>query len=232
MKSFLEKGINFLFPVNCCCCGGELKLSFNGSLCSGCSGSLEIINSAGCLFCGKPFKEFYGIHNCGEIKTNIDDFYVAGYYSGNIRKVIIEFKYERKKYLGKLLGQLLNDLYLTRINERLDLIMPVPLTGERKRRRGYNQAEVLARELSNFSGIKMKKRILIKTRETETQSLLKKSERLKNIRGVFKAKKKLFGKSILLVDDVATTGATLQSCSGELKKSGAEKVTAVVVAHG
>jgi ComF family protein len=115
----------------------------------------------------------------------------------------------------------------------IDLVGYVPLYPARRRERGFNQAQLLARGLAQRLGKPLMRRCLVRTRSTETQTHLTAAERLTNVRGAFKARWRRWieGKRVLLVDDVMTTGATVSECARALKKGGAHHVKVVTVAR-
>jgi len=113
-----------------------------------------------------------------------------------------------------------------------DLIVPVPLHVDRLGERGYNQAALLTRELSERSGLPVEEGSLVRIRETVPQVALKADERRKNVRGAFRVRgEKLKDRQVLLIDDVSTTGATLEACAEALHEKGARSVWALVLAR-
>ncbi len=136
------------------------------------------------------------------------------------------FKFERHDFLDDALAALLQEL----VGEHtFDAIVPVPMSRAKERKRGYNQAERLARALGRRIDVKTEM-LLTKPGERKTQSRLPKNERAQNVRGAFKASPRANGKAILLVDDICTTGETLRACASELLRAGAVRVAAVTVA--
>ncbi|HEX3109372.1 MAG TPA: phosphoribosyltransferase family protein [Thermoanaerobaculia bacterium] len=167
-----------------------------------------------------------------------------GRYSGSLEKVLHAFKFERHDFLDDPLAALLEELLKSsvlgpqssevrgpRTEDRglVDAIVPVPMSRAKERKRGYNQAERLARALGRRANVACEL-LLTKRGERATQSLLPRAERAKNVRGAFQASPRADGKAILLVDDICTTGETLRSCASELLRAGATSVAAVTVA--
>jgi len=111
-----------------------------------------------------------------------------------------------------------------------DAVVPVPMHRAKVRRRGYNQAELLARALALRIGVPCETNLLTKTRDLDAQSKLPRVERSENVRGAFLASPRVKSRRILLIDDVCTTGATIRACAGELVRAGAARVAAAVVA--
>lgn len=225
--------LNLLFPVNCGSCGGKVEVSSSLGVCRQCINNLEISNSDACGYCGRPIDNVVGFcSSCIDGSSNIDKIYTSCYYRNNIKNLIINFKFRNRKYLGRLLAELLIDVYKKRFTDEVDLIVPLPLSPSRTRERGYNQAEILCRYFSKKTGIKMSKKMLWRTKNTLAQSSLSRRQRFRNMEKAFKASNKAEGLRILLIDDVATTGATLQNAASALRKAGASEVYGLVVAHG
>ncbi len=157
-----------------------------------------------------------------------------GAYEGSLQEAIHRWKYEGKTYLtplfAKWMAEGLNRYWKL---DSLDLLIPVPLHRQRLRDRGFNQVLLLAREISLRTGIPYQKTILQKKKPTIPQVTLSGLEREKGLRGAFHVigGEGLVGKSILLVDDVYTTGATVNECSKMLRRGGAKRVDALTLAH-
>lgn len=157
-----------------------------------------------------------------------------GSYEGSLREAIHRWKYQGKTYLTPFLGEWMEEgLRRYWDPEALDLLIPVPLHIERLRDRGFNQALLLVKELSRRTGIPYPLKVLQKRIPTVPQVHLSGAEREKGVRGVFhvKRREKITGKSVLLVDDVYTTGATINECSKVLIAGGAERVDVLTLAH-
>ncbi len=157
-----------------------------------------------------------------------------GAYQGSLQEAIHQWKYQGKATLTPFLGQwMIEGLYRYWDPKHLDLLIPVPLHKQRLRERGFNQALLLVKELSHRTGIPYRKRILQKVRPTLPQVNLSGVEREKAVRGSFEIvrKEELEEKRILLVDDVYTTGATVNECSKVLLAAGAERADVFTLAH-
>lgn len=151
-----------------------------------------------------------------------------------LRQVVQKFKYGRKVALGKPLGWLMArgcQEYL--MHRRVDLIVPVPLHPKRLRWRGFNQSVLLARQVSRAYDLPMDPFIVVRHKETTPQTQLSEAERRRNVRGAFSLRsgKTLHGKTLLLVDDVYTSGATVNECSRVLKQGGAKEVHVLTLAR-
>jgi len=168
-----------------------------------------------------------------DCKIYCDGIICVGRYSNLLKKSIKKFKFSNKPSYYRTFGKLLAlKVQNTPQLGDLDVIIPVPLHKNRQRQRGYNQAELIARYAAGQLGLKCENSVLIKTVETKAQSLLSKSQRLGNLEGSFtvKSPKCVEGKSVLLVDDIVTTGSTINQCCKALKLAGAERIIAGVIA--
>ncbi|HEV8435492.1 MAG TPA: ComF family protein [Thermoanaerobaculia bacterium] len=236
-------------PSWCIVCDRELPWTERtASCCAGCWSALPRITGAKCVSCALPLvlgpqSSVLGPASASEdrgprtedsircIECQLDPGNLLfcdawGRYSGALEKVLHAFKFERHDFLDDPLAALLEDLIG---GMAFDAIVPVPMSRAKERKRGYNQAERLARALGRRTNLTTEL-LLTKHGERATQSLLPRSERSKNVRGAFVASPKATGKAILLVDDICTTGETLRSCAGELLRAGAASVAAVTLA--
>ncbi|MFQ5953086.1 MAG: ComF family protein [Candidatus Omnitrophota bacterium] len=156
-------------------------------------------------------------------------------YNGAVKECIKKFKYSGQKqiinFFGELTRHFLDESTISHINA--DLIVPVPIHLARRLARGYNQSELLAKALSDLTCVPFSMNNLIKTRNTHPQIGLSKNSRIKNLRGSFSVPRPspVVGKSIMLVDDVMTTGATLEACAAELLRAGAQEVRGFTIAR-
>lgn len=232
--------LDTLFPASCLECGqGE------DWLCPKCLKRIEAVSIQVCPYCEKNATAAGTI--CASCKASLrlkkspslDSLLVAARYA-DVMKLIHVFKYNFVSDIGIILGKLLAESYIKSGQSLPDIIIPIPLHPRRKRWRGFNQAEVLANYMSKNIApgfqMEMDPDLIRRVRFTRAQMGVKNfTDRRKNISGAFfippAAGSKIKGKNILLVDDVATTGSTLLECSRILKKTGAKKVTSIVIAR-
>ncbi len=204
----------------------------DGFICEDCRKALPFIAYGNyCNHCGRKTvaKETYCI-NCKNKLTEVDLCRSVFNYEGKVVLLISNFKFRNHAYLKDFFSEEMEKVM--RDNEiTADVITFVPMTEKARRKRGYNQTELLAKELSLKTDVPYAE-LLKKTKETKAQVGLTKSERQDNLKGSFKVvdKKAVEGKSVLLIDDVTTTGATSEVIAGYLKKAGAKKVTLLTVA--
>jgi len=152
----------------------------------------------------------------------------TGVHSGILRTAVHAFKYEGVVHLATPLAERMLAVLDTR--SKVDALIPVPIHSERRRQRGYNQAELLAQAIMHQRGIPVLSDVLVRHKETMSQVNLTMSEREQNVSGAFTVNQTLKGKHALLIDDVVTTGATLSACAQALIAAGAAQVHALTTA--
>jgi ComF family protein len=237
MSLFLKTFFQFFLPPQCSCCETFLAEGQEG-FCADCLSAIHWIEPPFCTRCGLPFVSREGEnHLCGVCLEERRYFTMGralGYYEGPLREAIHRWKYEGKIYLSPLFGNWMAQAFFQYWENNLfDLLVPVPLHPQRLRKRGFNQALLLTRELSRRTGIPYRKRILEKRRPTTPQVDLSGREREKGVKGAFHLAnvEGVREKAILLIDDVYTTGATVNECSKVLMAGGAKRVDVFTLAH-
>jgi ComF family protein len=182
-----------------------------------------------CGVCAKPL-EVEGITKCGDCYAE-KPFYstVRTYalFTGAMKEAIHLFKFSGVRRLARPLAELFKEIDIP----EADLIVPVPLTKKRLTERGFNQSLLLAKALSDFTKVPLSYDTLLKVKETPHQTTLSATERIKSLRNAFRADDSAEGKKIAVVDDVMTTGATLNECARALVKAGARDVFGIVAAR-
>jgi len=229
LKNFL---LNLFFPKQCFGCQREGEY-----LCQDCVSIVEVMENSFCL-CENPrmLPEAGKCRDCRQ--KNLDGLFFAVSFKNNlIKKIIHQFKYEPyiKAFSQPLVSLIITHFNLIQKSFVLDnyILVPVPLTKQKIKKRGFNQSEEMAKELSGNLKIPLASDVLFKEKETISQMELSADLRRKNVEGVFSAKngEKVKDKKILLVDDVYTTGATMEECAKTLKRAGAKEVWGVAVAR-
>lgn len=231
LKKFL---LDLIFPNHCLGCNLEGVI-----LCERCQGQLPMNRKFNCPFCKQP--SFLG-NICFSCRrhSHLDGVWIASNYQNELLKKCIKvFKYNLVTDLAAPLADLLNG-YLAYIKDLspaaldFDLIIPVPLHRRKILERGFNQSEILAKSVSQKYGWQLIVDVFQRQRFTRSQVKLDINERKDNIKDAFKIndKEKVKGRKILLIDDVITTGSTLNECAKVLKAAGADKVWALVLAQG
>jgi len=203
-------------------CEDEIE---SGFICEDCLEEFVEIGPPLCPNCGRPKKK-----QCGCRDTHLDWIRGWVYYQPPVDRLIQEFKYHNKPSLAKFLGRKMAAVIRGDPHyHRIDLVVPIPLHPRRRWERGYNQSELLARAVGKELGL-LVDNPLIRVRDNPSQTGLTETERKKNVAGIFEVKGGMSGKVILLVDDVMTTGATIEEGARVLKEAGALAVLGAVVA--
>lgn len=240
LRAALDGLTSVFFAARCRLCDELLTTASRVPVCAGCLGRVRPLEPpVACARCQRPLSlaaaspealELCGA--CRQGETVFDRLRVFGAYDGELRELIVLLKYNGVRPLaGPLGGWLALVLQQHPELKDVDALVPVPLHRRRERARGYNQAELLARELSRWAKRPVEPAWLARVKDTPSQTGLTPAQRVENVQGAFAPRSKLDRKRILLVDDVCTTGATLNACARALKRAGTESVQAVTVAR-
>jgi ComF family protein len=222
------------FPPACPLCGVLLDKDGSPVFCPACLAGMQPVVSPHCPRCLLPYPAVDGHdHLCQACLLDPPPFSAVtsvALYEDCLRQAVQRFKYRGAFSLDRPLGRLLAAaLEADPAAGRPDLLVPVPLHVSRLRRRGYNQSLLLARGLGRRWRVPVPARLLVRTRPTIPQQGLKAAERRRNLKGAFRIRKPLDGETVLLVDDVMTTGATARECSRVLLEAGAGRVAVAVL---
>ncbi len=217
-------GLDWIYPPQCGGCGSP-----GSRWCSKCNARTNRIGSEVCKRCGRE-GQFTGL--CSDCQ-NTSPAYTAlrswAYFEGSIRNALHRLKYKKDVALGEVLSRNLIST-LDRLEWEMDMVVPVPLGLARQSERGYNQASLLARPLALASGIPYRPKALYKRRDTPSQVGLSMWQRKGNVKDAFTGVNKVIsGKRILVIDDVCTSGATIESCTQALLEAGARDVYALTL---
>ena len=217
----------------CFGCGEELSENTLYCFCNDCISKLPFNNGKICVKCSEPIGGMgeYCIH-CKNIKPYFKKNVSVFLYKHPIDSMIRKLKYDNRKYYADTLSNFIAG-EVSKMDINFDYVIPVPMLPKRQKRRGYNQAELLCVSLKNNLMLNVDAGILIKNRDTRSQARLTRSERIENLENAFTVtdKSKIKGKIILLVDDVFTTGTTINECSKTLLDAGAKDVYSITLAH-
>jgi ComF family protein len=238
-----ESLFSILFPSDCRICRLPLTRISNLPVCRECLAGIIPISGPLCATCGEKLfgQRFDGdpaplCDLCRRAAPRFRKAVAFGAYDGPLRDLVHILKYHRVKPAASLLGRLLN-LALAEVEFPQDmLVVPVPLWKGKRRERGFNQAEEIARAFLRFQysrSIQLNTALLVRTRETASQTGLTRHQRRANLRGAFSVvhPEQLKGRNVLLVDDVMTTGATAGECARVLLRAGAKQVRVATVAR-
>lgn len=216
--------LRFLYPATCTLCGG--RGVGERDLCADCFAELSW-NRHPCPRCAVPLPPDADTPLCGECIKSLPSWDEARSplaYGFPVDKLVQRFKFEGDLATGRLLAGLLAD-YLAAGTDKPDFIVPVPLHPSRLKERGFNQAVELARPLSRRLKVKVRLDLCARTRATEVQSKLDAAERRKNLKGAFVVQESVQGLHLALLDDVVTTGTTMEELSRVLREAGARRIT-------
>ena len=210
-------------------------------ICPGCRKKIvPVTEGAYCMHCGKPLRNEAAeycpdcVKNLSAGKHGFDQGRSLWLHREPVSGALYRFKYRNRRRFGRIFAGGLAEAYAQQIRRwGIGEIIPVPLHPSRRRMRGFNQAEILARELGGLCGLPVRTDVLYRIRKTSPQKLLGRAERLRNLHGAFgvSADWKPCG-NVLLIDDIYTTGATLERAAGILKKAGAQKVFFLTISIG
>ncbi len=239
IKRSLRTAIDLVYPRQCKLCGGVKRCDEFPFLCLDCFDSAKIIHPPRCQKCGLPFAGSVGEEsrcaNCSELSFEFDRAVSMFHFKGAVREAIHRFKYSHEEYWSSVLIKWsLAAAEGCLAPGEFDLVIPVPLFSVKFRERGFNQSAVLAEAIAKRWGIEYDSKILVRTRETETQVHLDRRERLENLKGAFGIRKgvSLEQAKVLLVDDVLTTGSTASECATALREAGATSILVFTLARG
>jgi len=221
-----NKAVDLLFPSRCVGCGKEGEF-----ICFRCRRSLSLLLAPLCDKCGGPLTWEGHCLNCQRCRLVIDGIRSPFRFEGAVRQAIHQFKYNHLKALARPLAQLLEE-YIQRRTLSAEVLVPVPLHPHRLRERGYNQGGELAKELGRLTGLPVVEGSLLRLRDTPSQVGATAELRYSNVAGAFACRdQRLRQRQVLLVDDVCTTGATLDACAVALKEAGVQVVWGITVAR-
>jgi ComF family protein len=214
VKEIRSSFLHLFFPHVCVGCGTDI-ISEHNEICLHCNQELPVTNFE--QYSNNPVeKRFWG-------RLSLQDAAATLYFSKEslMQRLIHQFKYKRNKDLGLLLGRIMGDTLKRSNRFKVDALVPLPLFPKKEAKRGYNQSEVLCNGIAEILGLPVLNNVITRPQHTETQTRKGRIERWKNIEGKFflADPAAIKDKHILLVDDVITTGATLESCGAELLKA-------------
>jgi competence protein ComFC len=238
-RDWINAGLSFLYPEICKLCGQNRARKDQGYVCDQCRSAVKFLEPPFCERCGLPYEGAitgtFECGNCQDLKLHFHSARSAVVATEKILETIHLYKYSRALWFEPFLaGLLIERAHPVLAAGVWDAVVPVPLHSAKLREREFNQAERLSRRLSEATGIPVEASLVRRVVPTRTQTLLSREERLANMRNAFMAADglNLSGKTLVLVDDVMTTGATTSACAKVLRQAGADKVCVWTVARG
>jgi ComF family protein len=230
LRALGNAAIDLLFPPRCVACR-----RLGAWLCPECLAAIETIAPPVCQRCGLPLPQAGGMcGRCTAEGSSLDGLRAYAYHSDPLRQAIHELKYADLQALAVPLGRLMADGWkaLRPPEQDIDVIVPTPLHPKRERDRGYNQAALLARELGSHLQRPVAETTLARIKATAPQVELNAQERKANVREAFRCNDhRLAGKRVLLIDDVCTTGSTLEAAALALRRTNVSSVWAYTLAR-
>jgi ComF family protein len=235
----LNVALGFFYPEICRICETERATAKDGFVCSKCWTQVRFIRPPFCERCGLPFEgditTVFECTNCREMELHFSSARSAVVAKTIVLEIIHRFKYQRELWFEPFLADLLLREALPALRgQKWDFIAPVPLHSVKEREREFNQAELIAKHLSEAAKIPLNNNLLRRVSPTMTQTRLTKQQRAENMRDAFAVRGgvKLNGEKIIVVDDVFTTGATTSACAKVLRAAGAGDVCVWTIARG
>lgn len=225
---------DLLYPPRCPVCDGIAP--WNQPICPECVEKLPYVPGKRCAKCGKPVEPFETLcDDCRKISHVYDEGRGVFLYDEVMKQTMIRLKYKKRREYGQILGQLVFEAEKETIGKwRADAVVPVPIHKKKREVRGYNQAEEIARPIAEKIGVPLVPDLLVRVRQTEAMKSLTAAERRRNLTNAFAigtgAGHPL--KSVIVVDDIYTTGATIDACAQVLKSAGIRHIYFLAVCIG
>ncbi len=222
--------LSLIFPRTCLGCGERIV---NGWLCDECYEHLETESGTLCAKCGSKLAGDGTCSHCREMRYRFDGAASVFPFDNTMRNLIHALKYDGLYSISDCLIEKSVEflMHYRPLEMRIDVVSPIPLHRVRRRHRGYNQAERYAKAVAKAMGWQYRPKLLERSRYTMTQTSLNRSERKENLSQAFVAREDVTGKTVLLVDDVFTSGSTASSAAGVLKDAGAKIVNVLTIAR-
>jgi ComF family protein len=243
LSRFTVAALDLVFPALCPVCETTLGAGRRDPLCGTCWSAISRLGAPWCDRCGaaslateadaEPQRVAPRL-TCATCTTDpppYDYARSAALYEGQLRDAIHALKFSGRRALAGPLGDLAAEQCAASLPGAIDALIPVPLAAERERGRGFNQAALLARRIGSHLDVPIRSSWLARTRSTRPQSELSAIERRANVRDAFRASDRAAGRHVLVVDDILTTGATLEACARALRAAGARRIGVLTVAR-
>jgi len=228
--------LDIAFPPRCAVCDAVLPVGYDRGACRSCMSKLSYVTEPQCLKCGKEIMS-YEDEYCDDCRRETRSFvrcYPLLNYIPPVSDALAKLKYhgraEYADFYGRLMAEYFGNIYM---NIPGACFVPVPVSRQRLHRRGYNQAELIALAISEYTAVETRSDILVRSKDTKAQKKLSRSDRAKNLRHAFEVKPGTdIPEAVILVDDIYTTGATLEACTQVLLRAGVRRVYATTVCVG
>lgn len=231
LGKILSKISDWIYPPKCIICQNILSLELPRWFCEQCRQKLVYIEKPVCIKCGRQAENENTTcplcaHKTFSFHRNVSLFV----YDGDIKDVIHRFKFGNHPEFGEGLAILMAEVFMREFDSQIDCIVPIPMHRKKERSRGFNQAAILANGVSKAIGVPVCTG-LSRKKQTKPQGSLSAAEREENVKNAFEVKERMFfqNKKVLLIDDVFTTGSTVESCAKTLISAGAKEVSSLTL---
>lgn len=225
-----EKLLELLYPPKCPFCG-----KIWSGICENCRENYPMIQEPRCMKCGKPIRENTEeyCYDCKKTKHYYEVGRSLWVHKEPVNEAIYAFKYKNQRVYGEIFARELAKAYGKLLKQQeVKLIIPIPLHKSRRRKRGYNQTEILAKYLGKYTGIEVDCISLARVKRTSPQKRYNNKERKKNIKNAFVLKRKMNVENVVLIDDIYTTGSTIDEAARILKEAGVINVYFLTISVG
>jgi ComF family protein len=220
-----DRALDLVFPPRCVSCD-----AFGDFICPRCQADMVPADGSRCLTCWMPLNPPHSCRRCRTHRLALSGVRSAFVYDAAARDAVLAFKFRGLSAIAPAMARSMAACFAD-WNPPVNALVPVPLAGHRRRLRGYNQSELLAKELSRLTGIPLARRGLARRRSTPPQARLTGEDRRRNVAGAFATGRSIRDGAVLLIDDVITTGATLDACARVLLIEGVDSVFALTFAR-
>ena len=236
IKGIIDSLVELLYPNKCISCDKVLlKIEKEMGFCKDCAKGIRLVGPNYCMTCGAPVSssEEY-CDGCRKSTHSFDQSKAIFRYNGDMKNAMYRFKYANRRCYGKVFAFHAVKNYGRWIEEKgFDAIIPVPMYGPKQKKRGYNQAEVFAKSLSEVTGIPVATEIIRRNKDTVAMKQLNRLKRKKNLLKAFTmSKNDVQFRKVLIVDDIYTTGSTLDEVARVLKDGGVREVYGLCICIG
>lgn len=240
LKSVERNLLGILYPPRCPLCDGVLDIANYSGICSSCDKEIEFVREPYCKMCGKPIENEIEelCEDCKKRRFSFEYGRAVFVYNYSMKNAVARFKYSGRCEYAEYFASQAVRMYGKWINKiSPDALIPVPIHKSRYRQRGYNQAQVIAKSIGEKLGIPVVSNLIVRVKQTIPQKELSVIERRKNLYGAFsivEEMKELYHelKCVIMIDDIYTTGSTIEACADVLKDSGISKVYFLCICIG
>ncbi len=235
-----QKFLDLVFPdgIECVICDSLIDNS-DKYICSKCYSKIKFICGKSCDGCGKQLPNLFDSNYCSSClsrEINYSGIISCIEYNEFARTIIAKFKYNHRRYIGRMIGFYMSELLMSSYIDDIDIIVPVPIYKLKHRRKGYNHTQIISEQIANICNKTSYDNLLIRSKKTKPLKELNKIERQEEVKSAFefnsKYKDLIKTKNVLLVDDIFTTGATVSECSRVLLENGCRSVFIISFATG